>query len=86
VSLLSTVLWTRCIDKLAVRSAAQLLSCGRVVRWAGLLLVGWERWVELGLAVGSAMFNGWGGRPMERERVHEAMGEVVLGLGWCIIK
>ncbi len=42
--------------------------------------------MELGSAVGSAVSNGWGGRQMEWKRMHEAMGEVVLGLGWCIIK
>ena len=52
----------------------------------GYFLWGGERWVELCLAIGSAVSNGWGGRPMEWERVREAMGEVILGLGWCIIK
>ncbi len=74
------------IDKWAVRSAARSISRGHVVRWAGLLFVGQERWAELGSAVGSAVSNGWGGHPMEQERLHEAMGVVVLGVGWCIIK
>ncbi len=42
--------------------------------------------MELGSAVGSAVSDGWGGHLMEWERVREVMGEVVLGLGWCIIK
>ncbi len=74
------------IDKWAVRSAARLIYRGNVVRWAGLLFVGQERWAELGSAVGLAVSNGWGGHPMEQERLREAMGEVVLGVGWCIIK
>ncbi len=49
-------------------------------------MVGRERWVELGLAVGLAASVVWGGCPVEGEWVQEAMGEVFLGLGWCIIK
>ena len=52
----------------------------------GDTVVGRERWVEVCSAVGSAVSVVWGGHPVERERVREAMGEVFLGLGWCIIK
>ncbi len=48
--------------------------------------MGRECWAELGSAVGLAISDGWEGHPMEQKRVREAMGEVVLGLGWCIIK
>ncbi len=74
------------VDELAARLAARVLSQGRVVRWEGILLVGQERWVEVGLAIGLAASVAWGGRPVELEQVQEAMGEVLLELGWCIIK
>ncbi len=52
--------------------------CGTI---EGLLVVGREHWVEVDLAVGLAASIVWGGRPVERERVQEAMGEVFWGVG-----
>ncbi len=46
-----------------------------------------DHWaVKVGLDVGSAASVGWVGRPVERKRVQEAMGEVLVGLGWLIVK
>ncbi len=67
--------------------AAGLLSLGCVVQWEGILVVERDHWAaKVGSAVGSAASVGWVGHLVERERVQEAMGEVLVGLGWLIVK
>jgi hypothetical protein len=46
-----------------------------------------DHWaVTVGLAIDSATSLGWVGQPVEREWVQEAMGGVLVGLGWRIVK
>jgi hypothetical protein len=69
------------------KSAARVLSLGRVVQWEGVLVVERDCWVmKIGTAVGLAASVVWGGHLVEWERVREAMGEVLVGLGWLIVK
>jgi hypothetical protein len=72
------------IEKLALKLAARVLSLGRMVQWKGVLVVERDCWV--GLAVGLSTSVVWVGGPVEHERVREAMGEVLVGLGWLIVK
>jgi hypothetical protein len=75
------------VEKLAPKLATRVLSLGRVVQWEGVLVVEWYCWVvNVGSAVGLATSVVWGGRPGEREQVQEARGEVLVGLGWLIVK
>ncbi len=46
-----------------------------------------DRWMMVvGLAVDAAISVGWEERPVEREWVRVTRGEVLVGLGWLIIK
>jgi hypothetical protein len=67
--------------------AAGLLSLGRMVQWEGILVVERDhRAAKVGSAVGSAASIGWVGHLLDWEWVREAMGEVLVGLGWLIVK
>jgi hypothetical protein len=74
------------VEKSAPKSAARVLSLGRVVGWEGVLMVERDCWtVKVGSAVGFDASVVWVGHPVEQEQVREAMGEVLVGLGWLIV-
>ncbi len=72
---------------------SKVLSLGQVVQWEGLRVVEQKRWVlgevagrVVGLTVSSDSSIGWEKHPVERERVRAAMGDVLVWLGWLIVK
>jgi hypothetical protein len=75
------------VVKFPSKLASRVLFRGQVVQWEGLLVMEQDPWVVMvGLAIGLAASVGWEERPVEWEQLHVARGEVLVGLGWLIVK